>query len=166
MGVSERKEDLKNVKLLTSESAGKKPYYSKKHGKDITEYKVFLQSVDDEKAFHSGVMGDYPPIPEVGSTIDKLLVFADNYNGHITTKFVIPDQQSSGDSGGGNAAQGGKSSWTGGRQEDVELKLVSFGFSYAKDLFAATPEASIKGLVDTANTLIDEMYTSYKRLKA
>lgn len=163
---SERKDDLLNMKLLTSKETGRN-YHSNKYNKTINEFEVVLQSVDNAGDVRTGIMGDEPPVPENGTVLEKVLVFEDNFKGKITQKFLQPTAQSSGDGGGGgNTAPGGKSSWTGGRQEDVELKLTSFAFSYAKDLFASTPEASIQGLIETANTLVDEMQRTYKRLKA
>lgn len=157
---SERKDDLKNMKVLTSKATGS-TYHSKKENRTVTEYEVVLQSVDDPSVVQTGIVAD--PAPEVGATLEKVIVYEDNFQGKIKTKFLLPTKQA--ESGGG-AAVGSKGSWTGGRQEDVELKLTSFAFSYAKDLFAATPEASIQGLVDTANTLVNEMNATYKRLKA
>jgi len=54
-----------------------------------------------------------------------------------------------------------KSSWQGGRQEDVELKLVSFAMSYAKDLFAATPEAKLEEMFTTADAIFEHMRQMY-----
>jgi len=58
-----------------------------------------------------------------------------------------------------------KTAWQGGRQEDVELKIVSFSMSYAKDLFVNTPESTLKGMFDTADQIAEHMMLMYKKLK-
>jgi hypothetical protein len=164
---SERKEDLTNMKLLTSKETGRN-YHSNKFNKTINEYEVVLQSVDDATVVKTGIMGDEPPIPEAGTVLEKLLVYEDNFKGKITTKFLQPTTQSSGGQGGGQAggqASSGKT-WQGGRQEDVELKLVSFAMSYAKDLYMSTPEAKLDGMFETADAIFKHMLSMYKEAKA
>jgi hypothetical protein len=63
------------------------------------------------------------------------------------------------------AAPSSGSSWKGSYKEDESLKITSFAYSYAKDLFASTPESTVQGLIDTANQLTDAMVSTYKRIK-
>jgi len=143
---SERKEDLSNMKLLTSKETGRN-YHSNKFNKTINEYEVVLMSVDDATVVKTGIMGDEPPIPEAGTVFEKLLVYEDNFKGKITTKFLQPTAQSSGGQGGGQAggqASSGSTSsggsYTPAPKESEEAKTVGVFGRYVIDGMIASPE--------------------------
>ena len=170
---SDRKEDLVNMKLLTSKETGKN-YHSNKFNKTINEYEVVLQSVDDATVVKTGIMGDEPPIPEAGTVLEKLLVYEDNFKGKITTKFLQPTAQSSGGQGGGQAggqASSGKS--YGSSPEDVKLKkqeqiikVHQINMSYAIKFIEMFPlevgRDTVKEAADITAKLNDLTWTEVK----
>jgi len=148
----------KNFKVLSVSDTGTVP--SKRKGKDVPKFEVVLQGVDDPAVILNGDAID----PQEGilvkdNVIEDVWVYENVYDGKPQHSFFFPSKKGSGD-----GAVGGKT-WQGGTKDDVELKLVSFAMSYAKDLFMNTPEATLDGMFETANKIFDKMNEMYKRAK-
>lgn len=149
----------KNFRVLSVSDKG--TVFSKKKGKDVKQFEAVLQGVDDQATILTGDATDPPDgILVKDGVIEDVWVYENVYDGKAQHSLFFPSPKgSSGGSGGG-----GKT-WQGGRQEDVELKLVSFAMSYSKDLFMNTPESTLEGMFDTADKILDKMVEMYKRAK-
>ena len=158
---SERKEDLKNMKVLTSKATGT-TYYSKKESRTVTEYEVVLQSEDEPGNVQTGVIAD--PAPEVGTTLEKVIVYEDNFQGKIKTKFLIPTAQGSGESSGGGSSS---KSYAPAPKESEEAKIVGiFGSYVLQGMMAAPDPINWETYSDTVDQVAVAAWQTVKTLKA
>jgi len=101
----------------------------------------------------------FPDTMVVGATVDCMVKELKSRSGGEWWALEFPDKEEP-------TAQQSGSSWRGGgRQDDTELKIVSFAMRYATDMYNATADSTVKGLCDIADQLADHMVKMHNRIK-
>ena len=141
--MAEPNKKLKNMKVLSLSEKG--TVFSKRQNKDVKKYEILLQGVDDQSVVLTGEA--FEPLPEEvkkDGVVEDVWVYEDTYNDKVTTKFFFPKKK---DGGSSKPYSGG---YRGMSKEELEykykeliLRVVSFGYSYAKDILVATSTGEI-----------------------
>jgi hypothetical protein len=152
--MAEPNSKLKNYKVLSVTNAGM--VHSKRAGKDVPKHEVVLQGVDDAtKIVTGGVTGDLPEALKVGNVIEDIWVY--QYGDDVSLFF--PAKKGEG--------QGGKKSYGGGYQEDVDAKWVGFAGRYVLDQMISEPnEFNWETYYDRVSTTATELKKAYVAVKA
>ena len=153
--MAEPKEKLKNFKVLSVEKSGS----YEKDGKTVQLHKIVLEGVNDKTKI---LVGDAKePLPETvvkDGIVDDVWVYENDYQGNKEIRLFFPSPKGSGGSFGSKSYS---------KPEDIHLKIVSFAYSYQKDMAIASGlgELSYDEFYKEARNMAVHMLQDYTHLK-
>ena len=149
---------LKNFTVLSVELGSS--YVDKTTGANVQKHKIVLQGIDDKTKILTGEAREpLPPTVVVGGVVDDVWVYENSYQGKIEIGLFFPGV-------GGGKSGGGKSGGN-AKPEDVHLKIISFAYSYQKDLAIASGvgELSYDAFYEEARNMAVHMWADYQHIK-
>ena len=148
--MADNKPELKiaKAKVLTAEKGS----YKDKDGIDRDKWTVVLQDEEDSTKVYTGGVTKGGDALEVGKTVEDIAVWKNQYGYSFTF--------------GGGSGYKGRGGYTPVQKEDPVLKIVSFAFSYTKDIMLAEAgEYKWDDYYDRALALVGVMVEAYNTNK-